>query len=42
MLRGELDRVELLGVDHWLGGTHVTAEHLWRWDGVAGALIPPG
>jgi len=41
VLRGELDRVELLGVDRWLGGTHVTADNLWRWDAVAGALIPP-
>jgi DNA-binding transcriptional MerR regulator len=35
VLRGELDRVELLGVDRWLGGTHVTADNLWRWDGAA-------
>jgi redox-sensitive transcriptional activator SoxR len=26
VLRGEADRVELLGVDRWLGGTHVTPE----------------
>jgi hypothetical protein len=32
VLRGELDRVELLGIDRWLGGTHVTADDLWRWD----------
>lgn len=24
VLRGEADRVELMGVDRWLGGTHVT------------------
>ena len=41
VLGGELDRVELLGVDRWLGGTHVTADNLWRWDGAAGVLIPP-
>ena len=34
VLRGEADRVELLGIDRWLGGTHVTAEDLWRWDPV--------
>jgi len=22
----------LLGIDRWLGGTHVTTENLWRWD----------
>jgi len=33
VLRGEPDRAELLGVDRWLGGTHVTADNLWRWTG---------
>jgi Domain of unknown function (DUF1835) len=32
VFHGELDRVELLGVDRWLGGTHVTTDDLWRWD----------
>jgi len=32
VLRGAADRVELIGVDRWLGGTHVTPENLWRWD----------
>jgi DNA-binding transcriptional MerR regulator len=32
VLAGEADRVELLGIDRWVGGTHVTAESLWRWD----------
>ena len=31
-LRGEADRVELLGIDRWLGGTHVTPGNAWRWD----------
>jgi hypothetical protein len=31
-LRGEADRVELLGIDRWLGGTHVTFDNTWRWD----------
>ncbi|HEY7604041.1 MAG TPA: MerR family transcriptional regulator [Gaiellaceae bacterium] len=34
VLRGEADRVELLGLDRWLGGTHLTAENDWRWDAV--------
>ena len=32
VLRGEADRVELLGVDRWIGGTHITPESPWRWD----------
>ena len=31
-LRGEADRVELLGIDRWIGGTHITADNTWRWD----------
>jgi hypothetical protein len=31
-LRGEADRVDLLGIDRWIGGTHVTPDHTWRWD----------
>ena len=31
-LRGEADRVELLGVDRWIGGTHITPDNTWRWD----------
>ena len=33
-LRGEADRVKLLGIDRWIGGTHVTRHALWRWDPV--------
>jgi hypothetical protein len=33
VLRGDADRVELLGIDRWVGGTHVTPDNLWRWDG---------
>lgn len=32
VLRGEADRVELVGLDRWIGGTHVTRDNLWRWD----------
>jgi redox-sensitive transcriptional activator SoxR len=41
VLRGELDRVELLGIDRWIGGTHVLPETTWRWDSAEGALVPP-
>jgi redox-sensitive transcriptional activator SoxR len=39
VLAGAADRVELLGLDRWLGGTHVTAESLWRWDPAALQLV---
>ena len=32
VLRGEADRVELLGIDRWVGGTHITPDSVWRWD----------
>jgi hypothetical protein len=38
VLAGDLDRIELLGVDRWVGGTHVTLDDLWRWDAAAEAL----
>ena len=31
-LRGDADRVALLGIDRWLGGAHITTENAWRWD----------
>ena len=40
-LRGEADRVALLGIDRWLGGTHITPENLWRWDAVNARLVAP-
>jgi hypothetical protein len=30
VLRNEADRVDLLGIDRWIGGTHVTPDSLWR------------
>ena len=38
VLGGKADRVELLGVDRWLGGSHVTPESGWRWDSAARRL----
>jgi hypothetical protein len=40
-LRGEADRVALLGVDRWLGGTHLTAATAWRWDAAELRLVRP-
>jgi hypothetical protein len=39
VLRGDADRVELLGVDRWIGGTHVTSDTPWRWDASARRLV---
>jgi hypothetical protein len=36
---GELDAVEVLGIDRWVGGTHLVPGAVWRWDGAA--LVPP-
>jgi hypothetical protein len=41
VLAGDADRVDLLGLDRWVGGTHVTPEALWRWDSARRALVPP-
>jgi hypothetical protein len=38
-LGGDADRIELLGVDRWVGGTHVTAENPWRWDAAELKLV---
>jgi hypothetical protein len=32
---------ELLGIDRWLGGTHVTPAETWRWDAAARKLVRP-
>jgi DNA-binding transcriptional MerR regulator len=32
VLAGKADRVELLGIDRWVGGTHVHDGHVPRWD----------
>ena len=41
VLAGEADRVGLLGVDRWIGGTHVTTRNAWRWDTARTALVAP-
>lgn len=32
VLAGHADRVALTGIDHWLGGVHLTGPHPWRYD----------
>jgi len=41
VLAGEDDRVALLGVDRWIGGTRVVPGRVWRWDADAGSLVAP-
>ena len=35
VLRHKADRVQLLGIDRWIGGTHITTGTVWRWDPAA-------
>ena len=41
VLRGESDRAVLLGINRWVGGTHITPLNLWRWDDGSAVLVPP-
>ena len=40
-LDGDADRVEHLGIDRWVGGTHVTPDNTWRWDTTDLKLVRP-
>jgi DNA-binding transcriptional MerR regulator len=40
-LRGQADRVERLGIDRWIGGTHITPDNTWRWDPTGQQLVRP-
>jgi hypothetical protein len=40
VLRGEADFVELNGIDHWLGGVHLSQNNLWRWDESSATIVP--
>jgi hypothetical protein len=39
VLAGDADRVELLGIDRWLGGTHLHAGNVPRWDAASGGVV---
>ena len=41
VLAGDADAVKLLGIDRWVGGTHLTPTRIWRWDGAAQQLTEP-
>jgi hypothetical protein len=38
VLDGKADRVEAVGIDAWLGGTHLGSGPDWRWDAAAGSV----
>jgi hypothetical protein len=40
-LGGDADRVELLGLDRWIGGTHITPDNTWRWHPAERRLVRP-
>lgn len=43
VLAGEADRAEIVALDRWIGGTHVTGpDPAWRWDREAGRSITSG
>jgi hypothetical protein len=41
VLQHKADRVQLLGVDRWIGGSHITPGAAWRWDPGTHGLIKP-
>jgi hypothetical protein len=39
VLAGHGDRVNVNGIDRWLGGVHLRGHEVeWRWDGEAGVI----
>jgi DNA-binding transcriptional MerR regulator len=41
VLAGEAEAVDLLGIDRWVGGTHLEPGAVWRWDRDAHSLVAP-
>ena len=39
VLAGAADQIDLLGIDRWVGGTHLRPGNLWRWDRSAGRVV---
>lgn len=42
VLAGKQDHASRNQIDRWIGGTHLTNDTLWRWDGGKQRLIAPG
>jgi hypothetical protein len=41
LLTGEADRIDLIGIDRRLGGTHLVPGNIWRWDRSSRRLVAP-
>jgi DNA-binding transcriptional MerR regulator len=41
VLEGQADRVDLLGLDRWVGGTQLASARVWCWDRSPGRLVAP-
>ncbi|MFQ5625585.1 MAG: hypothetical protein ACE5FM_02910, partial [Methyloligellaceae bacterium] len=41
ILAGGADYADAARIDRWIGGTHLTSDHLWRWDDQKGELMAP-
>jgi hypothetical protein len=41
LLEGEDDLARHVAIRHWWGGTLLTHECLWRWDGRSRSLVAP-
>jgi len=41
VLAGELDALDVLAIDRWVGGTHLVPGAVWRWDSGAHSLVAP-
>jgi hypothetical protein len=41
VLAGDADRVDVLGIDRWVGGTHLSSGAVWRWDAQSRELVAP-
>jgi DNA-binding transcriptional MerR regulator len=41
VLHADADRIALLGIDRWVGGTHLLPGAVWRWDTRTRSLLPP-
>lgn len=42
VLQGKKDWITVNGINRWLGGVHLKAGRVWRWDPHAGCLVKPG
>jgi hypothetical protein len=41
VLAGEADRIAVVGIDRWLGGTHLRPGNVWRRDGATARVVAP-